>query len=147
MKKPARFKKKFKHSYAKLHHVGRKHYGDNNFCALIAAAVINDWSFGIAKSKMEKRGYRVHGNGVYFSDSLALYAEHGKVAVKVEADKFGKTLASVAKNVPKEGRFVWHVRGHIAASRDGILEDWSAEHPKRYRILECYEILDIDGLE
>lgn len=146
MKKPSKFKKKFKHSYAELSKVGKRHYSDKGFCAVIAAAVINDWSFGIAKAKLEARGYRHGCGGVYFHHSLALYAEHGKVAVKIDPYKFGKTLASVRNNIPKEGKFVWHVKGHIAASRDGILEDWTAENPKRYRILECYEIFDIEGV-
>ena len=146
MKKPSKFKKKFRHSYAELNKVAGRFYSDKGYCAVIAAAVINDWSFGIAKAKMEARGYRHGCGGVYFHHSLELYAEHGKVAVPVDKWKYGKTLISVSKNVPKEGRFIWHVRGHILASRDGILEDWSAEHPKRYEVLECYEILDISGV-
>jgi len=147
VKKPAKFNKKFNHSYAELARVGRKYYGDTNFCALIAAAVINDWSFGIAKSKMESRKYRKHGRGVYASDSLALYAEHGKVAIPVDPAKFGKNLYGVSKNVPKDGRYIFHISGHIAAVRNGILEDWSAGLKKSLKpILECYKIEDIEGV-
>jgi len=147
MKKPAKFKKKFKHSYAELAKVAARHYSDRGYCAVIAAAVINDWSFGIAKSKLEARGYRHGCGGVYFHHSLALYAEHGKAAIPVDAGKFGKTLHTVSKNVPKDGRYVFHIRGHIAAVRDGVLEDWSAGLRKSLKpILEIYKIEDIEGV-
>ena len=78
MKKPAKFNKKFNHSYAELARVGRTYYADKNFCAVIATAVINDWSFGISKAKLENRGYRTTGKGVYATDTHNLFAEHGK---------------------------------------------------------------------
>jgi len=147
MKKPGKFKKKFKHSYAELNKVARRFYSDKGYCAVIAAAVINDWSFGIAKAKMEARGYRHGCGGVYFHHSLELYAEHGKVAIPVDAGKFGKNLYAVSKNVPKDGRYVFHISGHIAAVRDGVLEDWSAGLRKSLKpILEIYKIEDIEGV-
>lgn len=147
MKKPGKFKKKFKHSYAELNKVAGRFYNDKGYCAVIAAAVINDWSFGIAKAKMEARGYRHGCGGVYFHHSLELYAEHGKIAIPVDAGKFGNNLHAVSKNVPKDGRYVFHISGHIAAVRDGVLEDWSAGLRRSLKpILEIYKIEDIEGV-
>tara|TARA_R110000782_G_scaffold216160_2_gene303747 strand:- start:652 stop:1095 length:444 start_codon:yes stop_codon:yes gene_type:complete len=147
MKKPGKFKKKFTHSYAELAKVGRQNYRDKGYCAVIAAAVINDWSFGIAKAKLESRGYRHHCGGVYYKDSLELYAEHGKVAIPVDPKKFGKNLYAVSKNVPKDGRYVFHIKGHIAAVRNGVLEDWSAGLKKSLTpILGIHKIEDIAGV-
>jgi len=147
MKKPSKFKKKFKHSYAELAKVGRRNYSDTNFCAVIAAAVLNDWSFGIAKAKMEARGYRKNREGVYLHNSLALLAEHGKVAIPVEREKYGKNLHALSKNVPKNGRYLFHIDGHVAAVRDGVLECWSAGLRRSLKpILGVYEIFDIEGV-
>ena len=147
MKKPGKFKKKFTHSYADLVWVGRRHYNDKGFCAVIAAAVLNDWSFGIAKAKLEARGYRHHCGGVYLRDSLALLAEHGKVALPVEREKYGKNLHALSKNVPKNGRYLFHIDGHVAAVRDGVLECWSAGLRRSLKpIRGVYKIEDIAGV-
>jgi len=133
-------KKRFKHSYETLADVGKRHYGDTNFCAVIAVAVLNDWSFGIAKAKLEKRNFRTTGKGVWSYNTKAVLEEHGARLVPIPADYFGKTLATLRNNVPSNGRYIVHVKGHVAAIRDGVLEDWSAFKSKRARILEIHKV-------
>ena len=135
--------KVIKHSYAELFKVGRTYYSDFNFCAVIATAVINDWSFGIAKSKLESRGFRKKGKGVYPKDSHSLFAEHGKKLESLPAGLYGKTLMTFSRNIPKEGRYVIHTKGHITAVRDGIMEDSTGAASSRKPIRALYRVVDV----
>lgn len=134
--------KVIKHSYDELARVGHRYYGDKNFCAVIAAAVINDWSFGIAKAKLESRGFRKKGAGVYARDTHSLLVEHGKEVVPVRADRYGKTLMTFSRNIPKDGRYIIHTRSHITAVRDGIMEDHANCERSRKPIKALYKVVD-----
>ena len=134
--------KVFKHSYDELYKVGKKYYSDYNFCAVIAMAVINDWSFGIAKAKLESRGFRKRGLGVYPKHSHSLLVEHGKTLVPMDAGHYGKTLMTFHRNIPKVGRYIIHTKGHITAVRDGIVEDAAGASTSRKPIRALYKIVD-----
>ena len=56
-------------------------------------------------------------------------------------DNFGATLTTSERHAPKTGRYMFLVRGHVAAMRDGVLEDWTSGGNKR-KILVTYKIED-----
>ena len=134
--------KVIKHSYAELFKVGRTYYSDFNFCAVIATAVINDWSFGISKAKLESRGFRTTGKGVYPKDSHSLFAEHGKKLEELPRGLHGKTLRTFSRRIPKTGRYIIHTKGHITAVRDGIMEDSSGAHRSLKPIIGLFKVVD-----
>ena len=135
--------KVIKHSYAELFRVGSKYYADKNFCAVIATAVINDWSFGISKAKLESRGYRTTGKGVYPKDSHSLFAEHGKKLEELPRGLHGKTLRTFSQRAfILTGRYIIHTKGHITAVRDGIMEDSPGAHRSLKPILGLFKVVD-----
>jgi hypothetical protein len=55
-----------------------------------------------------------------------------------------KTLTSVANTCHTWGYGVYwiYVRGHVAAVRDGVLEDWSAIRKYRGKVININKIVD-----
>ena len=49
-----------------------------------------------------------------------------------------KTICSLKKKLPKKGRFLVRVRGHILAAVDGNIVDWT--EGRRHRIKEFYQV-------
>ena len=133
--------KHFKHSYAELAKVGRKYYNDGNFCTVVGLAVACDLSFGKARAIAERTVSRRKGRGLKFYEIERLYESMGK-ALAPMSNTFGATLGTVAKHAPTEGRYLFLTRSHCAVSREGILEDWSAEG-SRHRVLRAFKIVDI----
>ena len=131
--------KHFRHSYQELDKVARKYYGDRGFCSVIATAVACDLSFGTAL-KFSKQAGRKHRQGSNWLMIEEMCRLGGKRLVRCH--DFGKTLTTSERNAPKLGRFIFLVSGHVAAMRDGVLEDWSAEGSKR-RIIATFEVEDI----
>ena len=132
--------KHVKHSYAELSKVGKKYYNDTNFCTVIALAVNCDLSFGKSRALCKKIVGRRQRRGLNVYQIMKLYKDMGMDLVKVDRAKFGKTLATVSKNIPTTGRYLWISTSHASACRDGILEDWSADGKRRSRIQFCFEV-------
>jgi hypothetical protein len=130
--------KHFRHSYKELHKVGERYYSDDNFCAVIATAVACDISFGKALSFSRKAG-RKHLKGSSLAMIHSMMALGGKKMTPV--DNFGATLTTSERHAPKTGRYIFLVSGHVAAMRDGVLEDWTSGGSKR-KILVTYKIED-----
>lgn len=133
--------KHFKHSYSELSKVGVKYYKDTNFCTVIGLAVACDLSFGKARAIAERTVKRVKGRGITQWDIHKLYQSMGKQLTHVP-NVYGATLGTVANNAPISGRYMFLTRSHCAVSRDGVLEDWSAEG-SRHRVRMCYKIEDL----
>lgn len=130
--------KHFKHSYEELHKVGQRYYSDTGFCSVIATAVACDLSFGKALSFSRKVG-RKHRKGSSLKMIHSMVALGGKKLTAI--DNFGATLTTSERNAPKTGRYLFLVSGHIAAMRDGVLEDWSNGGSRR-KILITYKVED-----
>lgn len=140
-RKPKKFN--FSFSYEELRDVGRKHYKDNNFCGVIATAVCCSLSFGIANAKLQRYGYRKRGTGTMFSGMQSVFESYGKRMSPVfDEHQFGKTLLTFSRNVPKDGLWIVLTRSHVAAVRDGVLEDWSRDYPDRSKIIGLYRVVD-----
>jgi hypothetical protein len=130
--------KHFRHSYEELHKVGQRYYSDTGFCAVIATAVACDISFGKALSFSRKAG-RKHRKGSSLAMIHSMMALGGKKMTPV--DNFGATLTTSERHAPKTGRYMFLVSGHVAAMRDGVLEDWTSGGCLR-KILVTYKIED-----
>ena len=130
--------KHFKHSFEELYKVGQRYYSDSGFCAVIATAVACDISFGKALSFSKKVG-RTHRKGTSLVMIHGMLALGGKKITPIA--NFGATLTTSERHAPKTGRYMFLVRGHVAAMRDGVLEDWTSGGSKR-KILVTYKIED-----
>ena len=129
--------KHFKHSYEELAKVGQRYYNDTGFCAVVATAVVCDLSFGKALSFSKKVG-RQHRKGTSLQMIRTMMSLNNKTMTELPSNIHGKTLKTVSKNVPSTGRYLYLVRGHVAAARDGILEDWSTDSSRR--VLAVWQI-------
>ena len=122
--------KHFKHSYSELAKVGQRYYNDSGYCAVLATAVVCDLSFGKALSFSKKVG-RQHRKGSSLHMIKVMMALNNKTMEQLPSDIHGKTLKTVGRNAPSTGRYLYLVRGHVAAVRDGVLEDWSTDSGRR----------------
>ena len=122
--------KHFKHSYSELAKVGQRYYNDSGYCAVLATAVVCDLSFGKALSFSKKVG-RQHRKGSSLHMIKVMMALNNKTMEQLPSDVHGKTLETVGGNAPSTGRYLYLVRGHVAAVRDGVLEDWSTDSGRR----------------
>ena len=133
--------KHFRHSYAELAKNGRKYYNDDNFCTVIGLAVACDLSFGKAYNLAKRTVNRSHRRGLKVHAIHKLYESMGKVLIPCPSPC--KTLSTLKRSVPPTGRYMFLTASHCAVSRDGIVEDWCADNPRRLPIQSTYKIEDI----
>jgi len=133
--------KHFRHSYAELAKNGTKYYNDKNFCTVIGLAVACDLSFGKAYHLAKRTVNRTHRRGLKIHAIHKLYESMGKALIPCAVPC--KTLMTLSRSVPSTGRYLYLTATHCAVSRDGIVEDWCAEFPKKKPIRTAYKIEDI----
>lgn len=133
-----------KHSYAELAKIGEKYHNDTGFCSLVATCVATGKPFSKVFRAYEAAGRRVR-SGTKRITQNAVLASFGKKLI-VDADKTYAyaTLAGVANDCHTWGAGVYwiYVRGHVAAVRDGVLEDWSAIRKYRGRVITIHKIVN-----
>ena len=136
--------KTYKHSYKELHHIGRNYLNDGNYCSVIATCVATGQPFSKVYREFEAVGRR-RGEGTYTPQQFKVLKAYGR-ALEVDTIKTRhyKTLASVAKacSIWGKGTYWVYVKGHVAAVRDGILEDWSADRKSLKRVLAVLKVID-----
>lgn len=108
--------------------------GDHSACTVIATAIVCGCSHASADKVVTEVGGRERGRGIYFNGTELMHnvlAKFGKVATceySRERDYRpgvrGFSLKTVAQRYPR-GRYLVFVRGHVAALRNGKLDDWS----------------------
>ena len=131
-----------RHSYAELARIGKKYHNDTNFCSLVATCVATGKPFSKVYRAYRDAG-RLAGRGTNVYHQTKVLLGFGK---KLEIDghktRAYKTLTSVANDCHTwgEGTYWIYVRGHVAAVRDGILEDWSAVRKYRGRVIDIWKI-------
>ena len=133
--------KHFRHSYAELAKNGAKYYNDDNFCTVIGLAVACDLSFGKAYNIAKRTVNRSHRRGLKVHAIHKLYESMGKALIPCAVPC--KTLMTLSRSVPPTGRYMYLTASHCAVSRDGIVEDWCAEFPKKNQIRTAFKIEDI----
>ena len=121
--------------------------GDKNYCSVVAVAVILDLDYKKAYRLCAKYG-RKHGKGMCTYDILALVRDNGANAQSVDRAKVlatvdrpnyrVKTLTTNNFKMSKyynKGRYLVFVNGHVAAVRNGVTHDWSANKAKKIQLL------------
>ena len=136
------FMKHYKHSYEELAKIGRRYYGDTNFCSVLAVAVVADISYGKAFHAYRRVG-RFTGKGTHRATQQMVLKKFN-VSVRLDRDKTygyeGKTLNNVLRDCKHwTGRYLVYVRGHVLAIRDGVCEDWTAEGSRR-QVVSIYKV-------
>jgi len=131
-----------KHSYAELSHVGSKYHKDTNYCSLIATCVATGQPFSKVFRAYKDEGRRVR-KGTHRVTQTAVLSKFGKkLTVDTGKSYAYATLAGVANDCHTWGAGVYwiYVKGHVAAVRDGVLEDWSAIRKYRGRVIYIFKI-------
>lgn len=146
---------KKRRNYAELANILGRHYGDTNFCSLIAICVATHASAGKVKRYVEKFAktwegrLRKHRSGTPFAVIEATINRFGK---EYDADwnehthsRSGYTLNRAHKELAlshPNDTFHVYVRGHVSCIREGILEDWTAKKPSRRKVTHIFRIID-----
>jgi hypothetical protein len=131
-----------KHSYAELNHVGSKYHKDKNYCSLIATCVATGQPFSKIFRAYKEIGRRFR-KGTHSGTQTMVLRKFGKKLTEDtdKADTYA-TLTGVANDCHTWGAGVYwiYVRGHVAAVRDGVLEDWSAIRKYRGKVIRVFKI-------
>lgn len=137
--------KKFKHSYAELARIGQQYHKDTNFCSLVATCVATGQPFSKVFRAYKDLGRRTRTGTHKGTQGMVLRGFGRKLADDDSKTRSYKTLASVANECHTWGAGVYwiYVRGHVAAVRDGVLEDWSAIRKYRGRVITIHKIEEI----
>lgn len=122
--------------YEELKRVASSYYKDHNYCTVIALAVTCNLKFGKSKAIMSRNG-RVTGKGACLPIIEQAIAEAGHRVVK-KSYSVGGTMSTVASRLDSSKTYMVFVRGHVAAVRDGIVQDWT--EGRRHRVQVVWEI-------
>lgn len=122
-------------TYESLKQAASHYKGENNYCTVIAAALVLGWKFGKARAEWERRGRRT-GRGTYFFDQIKLLNDHGVTLEPVAVS--GGTLKTVTRKLSRYGTFLVYSRAHVSVVRNGTLEDWATDSCKR--VTSVYEV-------
>ena len=136
------FMKHYKHSYEELAKIGRRYYGDTNFCSVLAVAVVADISYGKAFHAYKREGRRTRTGTHLYTQNQVL--KRFNLKTEIDWDKMQiyqrKTLNNVLRDCKRwTGRYLVYVRGHVLAIRDGVCEDWTAEGSRR-QVVTIYKV-------
>jgi hypothetical protein len=137
--------KKFKHSYAELARIGQTYHKDTNFCSLVATCVATGQPFSKVFRAYKAEGRRVR-SGTHKVTQAKILQQFGKKLTNDDGKaRAYSTLTGVANDCHTWGKGVYwiYVRGHVAAVRDGVLEDWSAIRKYRGRVITIQKIEEI----
>ena len=131
-----------KHSYAELSHVGSKYHKDTNYCSLVATCVATGQPFSKVFRAYKDEGRRVRKGTHRVTQDKVLSKFGKKLTVDGSKTYAYATLAGVANDCHAWGEGVYwiYVRGHVAAVRDGVLEDWSAIRKYRGKVISIFKI-------
>ena len=131
-----------KHSYAELNHVGRKYHNDTNYCSLVATCVATGQPFSKVFRAYKELGRRVRKGTHRVTQDKVLSKFGKKLTVDGSKSCAYATLTGVANDCHTWGKGVYwiYVRGHVAAVRDGVLEDWSAIRKYRGKVISIFKI-------
>lgn len=119
--------------------------GEDNDCTVIATSVVTGWSYNKSHKVMANEANRKKGQGAYYEIWMKRYMkyhgfEYQEVDLKPIIKKKGSGLTgkTVAQWLPKRGRFIVMMRGHVAAIKAGKLHDWTQD--RKNRVLRVYKV-------
>jgi len=135
----------YMHTYAELAKIGHKYHNDTNFCSLVATCVATGQPYSKVYRAYQTESRQIR-RGTHMYQQVKVLAKFGK-KMSTDWDKTNsyKTLTSVANTCHTWGNGVYwiYVRGHVAAVRDGVLEDWSAIRKYRGKVQTIHKLEDI----
>lgn len=123
-----------KNTYERLAKASKKH-GEKNDCTVKAVAVLANLPYNYAHAALAKVG-RKRGKGPTWGNFFKVLRNLNLWYERVEIE--GKTVRTLEKNLPKKGRYLITVRGHVLAAVDGKVHDWSSG--RLHRINKVYKI-------
>ena len=134
-----------KHSYAELARIGQTYHKDKNLCSLEATCVATGNPFSKVFRAYKAEGRRVRSGTHKVTQGIVLRGFGRKLVADDSKTRAYSTLAGVANDCHTWGAGVYwiYVRGHVAAVRDGVLEDWSAIRKYRGRVITIHKIEEI----
>jgi hypothetical protein len=134
-----------KHSYAELARIGQTYHKDKNFCSLVATCVATGKPFSKVFRAYKAEGRRVRSGTHKVTQGIILRGFGRKLVADESKTRAYSTLAGGANDCHTWGAGVYwiYVRGHVAAVRDGVLEDWSAIRKYRGRVITIHKIEEI----
>ena len=134
-----------KHSYSELARIGQTYHKDKNFCSLVATCVATGKPFSKVFRAYKAEGRRVRSGTHRVTQGVVLCGFGRKLVADESKTRAYSTLAGVANDCHTWGAGVYwiYVRGHVAAVRDGVLEDWSAIRKYRGRVITIHKIEEI----
>lgn len=130
------------HSYAELSKIGQTYHKDSNFCSLVATCIATGKPFSKVFRAYKAEGRRVRCGTHKMTQAKILRQFGHKLTIDGGKTKAYATLTGVANDCHNWGKGVYwiYVRGHVAAVRDGVLEDWSAARKYRGRVITISKI-------
>lgn len=138
--------KRHRYTFAELQTVARKYYpDDSNYCTVIALCIAADLAFGKAAAIYRNVAGRVKGKGTYRDQQAKALAAVGLRMEHVQGCRlaYWPTTMSQVPNVFKSmpGVYFVYTSGHVAAVRDGVVEDWT--QGRRHRVKSIYQIVPL----
>lgn len=110
--------------------------GEKNDCAVRAVTALSNLPYNYVNALFRRNGRR-RGRGTPWPiiwksiKNLNLTCEETKIFT-------AKTVTSLEKQLPKKGRFLVHVSGHVLAAVNGKVVDWTSG--RRHRIKRVWEV-------
>jgi len=127
---------------------------ENNDCAVVAVAIVCGVSYDVAHAELKRCG-RKDRQGTYNSITQQAVKNLGKELKFIPSHEFIRTYPGVhsklrhvtthhprrfPKSFDKSKTYLWSVRGHILAVKDGTVIDWSINKAKH--VYSIYEVVD-----
>jgi len=133
-----------KHSYAELARIGQTYHNDTNFCSLVATCVATGQPYSKVYRAYQSESRRTRKGTHLYQQLKVLSTFNKKMIPDQDKTQSYKTLTSVANTCHTWGAGVYwiYVRGHVAAVRDGVLEDWSAIRKYRGKVMNIIKIVN-----
>lgn len=161
----------FIQSYPELKEIAVLHARDTNFCGIVSIAAAARTDYMTAKELAEDAdltfdpvpvtlahkgriydmhpmpaGPRIHGQGTPIARILqcigALRPSAGFHGLSDHPFRYGRTVATALRKLPKVGTFIVWTTSHVATVRDGEIIDWLGEN-RRHRIRQIIEVRGI----
>jgi hypothetical protein len=117
---------------------------DDNYCTVIATSTVCEMSYDRAYKKLQRVG-RKHRRGTWMLYEVIRRQGYDMQEV---ANTKSMTVSKFAELYPR-GTYLLHVRGHVVAVVDGIINDHTSEEvlkrKSKRRIKNCHEIIKQDN--
>lgn len=130
------------YSYADLDAVSNA-YGEHMDCSVLATCIVSGETYPKIHEMYRKLGRKNRTKtGTHLT--WMVLRDLGLQPHDVTHFYDGCSIRSLAPMLPSKGNFLVFVRGHVAAVRDGVLED--VANPKKLYVKSVYQILPMEDV-